>query len=232
MYFYSVCSAGYRSSAGNGPCRIFLPRPADRKLADDNLCQAFHAVLRFDNRRYRFCFGKCRKDSFKEVRNNSRSLGASRIHLHSGLFRYRDIHSRNLRGRVYYPSPGRRSSSFSYYPGRRVSAQPLPFIDMLFIRPRTVSIEDFSIRIPSPEAFVLHKLIIAQRRTGRDKIARKEKDLQQCSALVEIILSEEVLHIVSEYRLSKVAKNAIRLSCSEAGITLPDWEPRASRLPG
>jgi hypothetical protein len=106
-------------------------------------------------------------------------------------------------------------------PPWKVSAQPLPFIDMLFIRPNTVTIEDFSIRIPSPEAFMMHKLIIAQRRTGRDKEAKKEKDLQQCSALVEIVQIEEVQRIVSRYRLSKDSRNAVQTSCAEAGITFP-----------
>lgn len=105
-------------------------------------------------------------------------------------------------------------------PPWKVSAQPLPFIDMLFIRPNTVTIEDFSIRIPSPEAFVVHKLIIAQRRTGQDKEFKKEKDLQQCSALVEIVQDEEIQRIVSEYRLSKETRKAIQTSCTEAGITL------------
>ena len=75
-------------------------------------------------------------------------------------------------------------------PPWKVSAQPLPFIDLLFIRPITVYITDFSIRIPSPEALVVHKLIIAQRRTGRDRELKKEKDLQQCS-----VLSLSLIHI-------------------------------------
>lgn len=109
-------------------------------------------------------------------------------------------------------------------PPWQVPAQPLPFIDMLFIRPNTVRIEDFSICIPAPEALVMHKLIIAQRRTGIDKEAKKEKDLQQCSSLVEIVQPEEVRRIVSEYRLSKETRNAIQTSCSETGITLPGWQ--------
>jgi len=99
-----------------------------------------------------------------------------------------------------------------------VSAQPLPFIDLLFIRPVTVSIEDFAFRIPSPEALMLHKLIIAQRRTGRDKELKKEKDLQQCSVLAEIVRNEETLQITSEYRLSKDAKKSISASCEAIGI--------------
>ena len=106
-------------------------------------------------------------------------------------------------------------------PPWQVSAQPLPFIDLLFIRPTIVVIEDFCFRIPSPEALVLHKLIIAQRRTGRDKDAKKEKDLQQCSVLAEVVRAEEVQRIVLEYRLSKDAWKAINASCAEIGISLP-----------
>lgn len=103
-------------------------------------------------------------------------------------------------------------------PPWKVSAQPLPFIDLLFIRPITVDIEDFTVRIPSPEAFMLHKLIIAQRRTGRDREFKKEKDLQQCSVLVEAVRSEEILQISSEYRLSKDARKLMLESCAAIGI--------------
>lgn len=105
-------------------------------------------------------------------------------------------------------------------PPWKVSAQPLPFIDLLFIRPITVDIEDFTVRIPSPEAFMLHKLIIAQRRTGRDREFKKEKDLQQCSVLAEAVRSEEILQITSEYRLSKDARKLMLESCAAIGIPL------------
>lgn len=106
-------------------------------------------------------------------------------------------------------------------PPWRVSAQPLPFIDLLFIRPTTVVIEDFGIRIPSPEALMLHKLIIAQRRTGSDKEAKKEKDLQQSYVLAGVSRDEEVQRILKEYRLSKEARKAIHMSCVEGRISLP-----------
>jgi hypothetical protein len=109
-------------------------------------------------------------------------------------------------------------------PPWKVSAQPLPFIDMLFIRPTTVRLGDFGIRIPSPEAFVLHKLIISQRRIGANKEAKKEKDLQQCSALMEIVQADEIKRILGEYRLSRETRKAIRISCVESGITLPGWQ--------
>jgi hypothetical protein len=106
-------------------------------------------------------------------------------------------------------------------PPWKVSAQPLPFIDLLFIRPVTVSLEDFTIRIPSPEAMTLHKLIIAQRRTGRDKEFKKEKDLQQCSVLAEVVRDDELKQITQEYRLSRDAKKLISVSCAAIELTLP-----------
>jgi hypothetical protein len=109
-------------------------------------------------------------------------------------------------------------------PPWQISAQPLPFIDILFIRPYRVNIEDFSICIPSPEAFVLHKLIVAQRRTGLNKEFKKEKDLQQCTALVEVVQAEEVQQICVEYRLSRETRKAIQTSCDKAGIILPGWQ--------
>ena len=103
-------------------------------------------------------------------------------------------------------------------PPWKISAQPLPFIDLLFIRPIMVRIDDFSLRIPSPEALMIHKLIIAQRRTGRDKEAKVEKDLQQCSALAEIVRGGEIQQIVSEYRLSKEVRKAMLASCDIIGL--------------
>jgi hypothetical protein len=107
----------------------------------------------------------------------------------------------------------------------KVSAQPLPFIDLLFIRPVTVAIEDFSISIPSPEALMLHKLIIAQRRTGKERGAKKEKDLQQCSVLSEVAQAEEVQQILAGYRMSREVQRQVETSCTEAGIAVPGGLP-------
>lgn len=107
----------------------------------------------------------------------------------------------------------------------KVSAQPLPFIDMLFIRPVSVSIEDFHIRIPSPEALMLHKLIIAQRRTGQDKDEKRAKDLQQCLSLVEIARTEEVQQILAEYPMSQQVRRSVSKSCSEVNISVPGGLP-------
>lgn len=105
-------------------------------------------------------------------------------------------------------------------PAWQVAAQLLPFIDILFLHPVTVNIEDYSLSIPSPEALMVHKLIIAQRRTGRDRLEKKEKDLQQCSSLAEIIKAEEVQWILLEKRMSKDVRKEIAISCEEADLEM------------
>lgn len=65
---------------------------------------------------------------------------------------------------------------------------------------------------------MIHKLLIAQRRTGLQKEAKKEKDLQQCAVLAEIARIEETQRIFEEYRLSKEFGKAIVASCDEAKI--------------
>ena len=67
---------------------------------------------------------------------------------------------------------------------------------------------------------MLHKLIIAQRRTGRDNESKKKKDLQQCSALAEVVRNEEIQHIIEQYRLSKVVRKAILESCAAINFSL------------
>jgi hypothetical protein len=105
----------------------------------------------------------------------------------------------------------------------KVSAQLLPFIDLLFIRPCTVEIDDFFVTIPSPEAFFLHKLIIARRRIGADKEEKRAKDLQQCAALAEVLRPEEIQRILGEYRVSKGVRKEMLESCAEIGIAPLQW---------
>lgn len=105
-------------------------------------------------------------------------------------------------------------------PAWQITAQPLPFIDILFLSPVEVTVEDYSLKIPSPEALMVHKLIVAQRRSGADKEWKKQKDLQQCSALVEIVRVDQVSHILREKRMSKEVRNEIGKSCATADLVM------------
>lgn len=102
----------------------------------------------------------------------------------------------------------------------KITAQPLPFIDILFLSPVTVKTQEFTFKIPSPEALMVHKLIIAQRRSGLSRDEKKEKDLQQCTVLSEIVSSEKVQRIVEEKRMSREVRKNISQSCAEAGLDM------------
>ena len=149
-------------------------------------------------------------------------LGYTAIHDYSGIETF--LHGTFEVEFITHRRGGKAPASL-VIPAWNVSAQPLPFVDILFIRPTRVIIEDFSIRIPSPEALMIHKLIIAQRRTGLQKEAKKEKDLQQCSVLAGIARIEEIQRILEEYRLSKESRKAILAFCDEARISFPGGLP-------
>ena len=112
-------------------------------------------------------------------------------------------------------------------PPWKVSAQLLPFVDLLFIRPCTARIEDFLVTIPSPETFFLHKLVIARRRTGADREWKQAKDLQQCRALAEVVREEEIQRILGEYRMSKGVRRDILKSCAEIDVAPLVWPDSA-----
>lgn len=98
-----------------------------------------------------------------------------------------------------------------------IIAQPLPYISILIDFTDEASLGDCPIRFPVPEAFFIHKLIIAPRRRG---IAKRMKDLEQCSILMESVKDDVLLNIMQSIRLSKETKRFIRNSCYEIGFPL------------
>jgi hypothetical protein len=98
-----------------------------------------------------------------------------------------------------------------------VIAQPLPFINILIDFSEEAKLEDFVIRFPIPEAFFIHKLIIAQKRKSE---AKKLKDLDQCSVLLSITKNDKLLQVMQSMRLSKETKRSLRSSCDAVGFPL------------
>ena len=70
--------------------------------------------------------------------------------------------------------------------------------------------ENFTIRVPLPEAFFLHKLITTQRRLGGSK---KDKDLEQCSVIVPHLNQVRLEAVVGSLKLSKKTQKGIHASC-------------------
>lgn len=69
--------------------------------------------------------------------------------------------------------PGGKEVGAMAVPEWNINALPLPFIGILIDFSETAVLEAYTIRIPIPEAFFLHKLIVAPRRLT---VPKREKD--------------------------------------------------------
>jgi hypothetical protein len=91
-----------------------------------------------------------------------------------------------------------------------ITAVPLPFIDILFQYPLALTVGDYEIRIPCPEALFIHKLIVAQRRTGSTK---GENDLAQCRCIASILEPARMKRIMKSLKLSSKTRKQMEDSC-------------------
>jgi|GEM_PF-461947 len=98
-----------------------------------------------------------------------------------------------------------------------VTAQPLPFLNILFNEPISIMVEDLHgiVRIPSPRSLLLHKMIIAHR---RQKESKKEKDLDQCKVLSLYCKYEEVQELSNHFNFGRSTWRDISASCQFIGI--------------
>ncbi len=95
-------------------------------------------------------------------------------------------------------------------PEWNINAQPLPFIRLLLENTQKLYTENYYVRVPIPEAFFFHKLIIAQRRQREEK---RRKDLGQCEALSGILDEERLKLVAKSENISVKTKNLIQKSC-------------------
>lgn len=91
-----------------------------------------------------------------------------------------------------------------------ITAQRLDFINMLLDFSICLDTDDFYIRMPTPEAFFLHKLIVANKRPDKSK---RQKDLEQCSLLVDVVDGVQLERVVSSLVFSAKTRSKIKLSC-------------------
>ena len=105
---------------------------------------------------------------------------------------------------------GGRDKGFLSIPEWNVTAIPLPFINILTDFSDVADLSGFTIRFPIPEAFFLHKLIIARKRLSE---AKRDKDLEQCAAIMPIINDERMRQVTQGQRFSKETRRHIATSC-------------------
>jgi hypothetical protein len=98
-----------------------------------------------------------------------------------------------------------------------INAIPLPFIRILIDFTQTAALEDVPIRFPIPEAFFVHKVIVApQRLTGE----KREKDLEQCAALIPALDDERLRQVMKSQRLGRETRRRIMQSCTAINFPL------------
>lgn len=87
-------------------------------------------------------------------------------------------------------TPRRRGSqSVVRHNGLGVWAQALAYLEFSLVEPIDAVVlyrEGIPVRIPSPERYAIHKLIVASARTGTHR-AKVEKDLAQAASLIEVL---------------------------------------------
>ena len=104
----------------------------------------------------------------------------------------------NPDGSIYFYQPGLRIDFLVPEKGKgrttpvkiqklSLVAQPLRFLELLFYEPAEIKVsKGIRLKIPSMPAFLIHKLIVFQRRKNRDKIL---KDLKQVVAVAKKVVS-------------------------------------------
>lgn len=99
-----------------------------------------------------------------------------------------------------------------------ISALPLPFLRMLLDFTETADLaEGACLRFPIPEAYFLHKLIIAQRRILSQK---RERDLDQCAALAGALDNNTLQRVMASLNPGLKTRRAITASCLAIGFPL------------
>ena len=101
-----------------------------------------------------------------------------------------------------------------------IKAEGLRHMDFLLFNSITVEIKGIKINVPSPQAYLLHKLIINDQR----KVDKREKDLESVINLLQYINQDkeliESLWSLYEKGLTKKQKYKVDNVCSERGIKL------------
>ncbi len=98
---------------------------------------------------------------------------------------------------------GRPSDKPYPLPQLGVNAQPLRFLEILARDTITAKVEDFSVTLPHPANFALHKLLISQRRPNRQK---EEKDRDAAVRILDALISKGEQDTIKKVFLSLPAR--------------------------
>jgi hypothetical protein len=119
-------------------------------------------------------------------------------HISDSRFTSNYIGKGGLRVDFLTPNEGPDTDSPQTLPALQTDAQPLRFLDFLIQEPEQAVVlhgAGIHVRVPAPERYAVHKLIISMRR--RAGVAKRDKDLQQVAVLIEALVEKRA----GEYKL-------------------------------
>ncbi len=109
-------------------------------------------------------------------------------HISDSRFASSYIGKGGLRVDFLTPNEGPDTDNPQSLPALQTDAQPLRFLDFLIHEPEQALVlhgPGIHVRVPAPERYAVHKLIISMRR--RAGVAKRDKDLQQVEVLIEAL---------------------------------------------
>ncbi len=112
-------------------------------------------------------------------------------HISDSRFASSYIAKGGLRVDFLTPNEGPDTDSPQSLPALQTDAQPLRFLDFLIHEPEQAVVlhgPGIHVRVPAPERYAVHKLIISMRR--RAGVAKRDKDLQQVEVLIEALVEK------------------------------------------
>lgn len=115
-----------------------------------------------------------------------------------------------------------------------VRAQSIPYLNILLENPVTLPLRGIGkVTVPSPPAFFLHKLLVADERRGQDAAAKRMKDLRQVEAVGKALLRNPAqLEAVASIfgGLHKKWRQKILKSLAQGHDALPGGMPSANAV--
>lgn len=132
------------------------------------------------------------------------------------------------------PNEGPDTDSPQPLPALKTDAQPLRFLDFLIHQPEQAVLlhgAGICVQVPAPERYAIHKLIVSRRR--RTGAAKKDKDLMQAAALLELLAQKRSFELKEAWAEANGRGQTWRTLLSEGMSQIPSEDrPLSSELFG
>lgn len=147
------------------------------------------------------------------------------------VWRWRQTHQQTL---VEFLTPSfQEDEEIRDLPALGVSAQSLHFLNYLIAEPLTVPLlyrDGALIKVPRPERYAVHKLIVSERRRG-DDTGKARKDRAQANFLIEVLAQEDPYGLAEAWVSARAKGPAWTLTLDAALTRMPGVAELIRHLP-